>query len=115
MATWPDIGLPSKIEEELYKPQVETEFEANYSAARAISSRAIRRWGLNWKSMSQTDLDALQAFFIANVGLSFVWTNPRNSINYNNCRFIGNSIKASSIGISGGIYYWEVSCIIMEL
>ena len=110
MATWPDISLPSKIEEELYKPQVETEFEANYFASRPISSRAIRRWNLSWNSMSQGDLDTLQTFFIANQGLSFDWTNPRNSIGYS-CRFIGDSIKANSVGISAGVYYWTVNCI----
>lgn len=115
MATWPSISLPSKIEEELYKPQVETEFEANYSASRPISSRATRRWNLSWNSMSQTDLDTLQTFFIVNMGIAFTWTNPRNSTTYNSCRFIGNSIKASSVGISGGVYYWAINCTIMEI
>lgn len=113
MANWPNISLPSKIEEELYKPQIETEFEANYSASRATSSRAIRRWNLIWNSLSQNDLDVLQTFFIANMGSSFNWTNPRNSITYN-CRFTGNSIKASSAGISGGVYYWAIDCTIVE-
>ena len=113
MADWPSISAPRTIEEEYYKPQIKTEFEANYTQSRAASSRAIHRWNLSFV-LSESDLGTLHTFFNTNLGIAFNWTNPRNSTTYS-CRFSGDSIKSKSMGMSGSVNYWSVDITIEEI
>ena len=69
MANWPSIATPSYGSGgELYKPQVQTEFEANYGQSRPAVTRTTIRWPLHWESMSAADFATLQTFFNTNQG-----------------------------------------------
>lgn len=110
MADWPSIAAPSfDFEEEVYLPQVRQEFEANYVASRPRATREIRRWTLRWSRMTEADFQTLEAFFIANQGLTFGWTHPVTSGSYT-CRFSGNGLvsRLTRPGIRG------VECAIEE-
>lgn len=94
MADWPNIPAADfGTEESVYKPQVRTPFEGNYSQSRPATTRAIRIFPLAWSVMSEPDYQTLEAFFIANQGNSFNWTHPITSVGYV-CRFVGDALPS---------------------
>lgn len=82
MADFPDIQMPEEIERTVRKAQVRSDFEAGYTLSRARETRERRIFILSWGAVSGTDYDSLEAHFIANVGGSFSWTDPRDSTSY---------------------------------
>lgn len=92
MANWPNIAEPFEIDEDLYYPQIVTEFEANYVQSRLRGTRETRRWSLTWNAMTSADYVSLQTFFVTNQSISFTWTNPVTSVSYD-CRFLDDSLK----------------------
>lgn len=96
MAVWP-AALPSPslgMSEEIYLPQLKSEFEANYIQSRPRATREIRRWNLKWNAMSESNYQTLETFFIANQGSSFTWPHPVTATNYS-VRFSDDNIKSS--------------------
>jgi len=92
---WPSIAAPTYTTGgEVYRPQIRTEFEGNYVQARPRSTRATRRWNLVWNAMTNADFETLDAFFIANIGVTFPWTEPITSTSYT-VRFSEDSLKWS--------------------
>lgn len=111
MAAWPSIKNPDNgFEEDVYLPVVRTEFEGNYVQTRVRAGRERRRWNLSWNMMSETDYLLLDAFFLANQGISFTWTHPKTSASYT-CFFSGDSLKSRLI-ITG---WRSVQCSIEEV
>ena len=97
MTNWPSIIVPSfPLEVEVYKPQVRTEFEGGYVQSRPRTTRAVRRWTLTWSSLPEADYQALAAFFVANQGGSFEWTDPVTGTGYT-CRFSDDELVFSAI------------------
>lgn len=96
MATWP-ATLPKPeygLEEEYYKQQLRSEFEAGYVLSRPRYSRGRLRWkNLGWLLLSDANYATLLAFFVANQGGSFTWTHPGSSVTYT-CRFSTDSITS---------------------
>ena len=83
MATWPSIQEPSyPIDEEIYKPQVRTEFESGAVQSRARVTAGKERWTLQWPGMPEADYQTLMAFFETNQGDTFTWTHPVTSTAY---------------------------------
>ncbi|HSV27247.1 MAG TPA: hypothetical protein VLH60_05080 [Sedimentisphaerales bacterium] len=101
MAVWPTMLPPPSqgVEEELYRPQIRAEFEANYIQTRPRASRGRRRFPLSWKIMSEDDYRMLETFFLTNQGASFEYTHPITA-NKHTCVFAGDSISAR--WMSGG-------------
>jgi len=90
---WPSIAAPTySTGGEVYRPQVRTEFEGNYVQSRPRSTRATRRWTLVWNAMTEANFSTLDAFFIANAGTTFSWTEPVTSTSYT-VRFSEDSLK----------------------
>ena len=111
MATWPNVPAPDfGTVEEVYKPQVRTEFEGGYVQSRPRTSRAIRRWPLAWSYMAEGDYQTLHTFFLTNQGGSFDWTHPLSAAVYV-CRFSGDYLKSSWAGPG----YRQVECPIEEV
>jgi hypothetical protein len=97
MANWPStLSSPDwGLEEEYSKPQLKTDFEANYGQSRPKVTRGTDRWGnLGWKLLPEDEYQTLKAFFNANQGSVFVWVHPITGVSYN-CRFSADSIKSS--------------------
>ena len=88
MATFPDITAPSYgLEEETYRPQIRTEFENGAVQSRPRFTGTKKRWpNLSWAVLEESEFQTLEAFFIANQGLTFTWTHPVTSAVYT-CRF----------------------------
>jgi len=97
MTNWPSIAQPSyNSSEEYYRPQIKTEFEANYAQSRPTATRSIYRWSLKWSAMPLADYATLKTFFNTNQGLSFTWTNAIDSSSHT-VRFSDSSLKAQYI------------------
>ena len=98
MADFPSIpSADFGTEEEVYKPQIRTEFEAGYVQSRPRTTREIRRFPLSWSVLSEADYQTLETFFKANQGNSFNWTHPVTAAAYV-CRFSTDSLKSVWIG-----------------
>ena len=106
MADWPNIPAADfGTEEEVYKPQVRSEFEGGYVQSRPRTSREIRRFPLSWETMSSADYATLETFFKTYQGNSFNWTHPVTSVVYV-CRFSTDSLMS----IWTGPGYRSVKC-----
>ncbi|MEW6265302.1 MAG: hypothetical protein AB1641_19665 [Thermodesulfobacteriota bacterium] len=99
MAAFPDILAPDDISEELYLPQVRTDFEGNYVQSRPAVSRARRRFTLKWNALENADYDSLETFFLANQGISFTWTHNVSDVVYT-VRFSGDSLRHKRLNAS---------------
>lgn len=94
---WPTIAAPTYgTDGEVYKPQVRTEFEANYVQSRPRSTRETRRWTLVWNVMSEAHYQLLEAAYIADAGNSFSWTEPVTSTAYT-VRYGEDSLRWSHV------------------
>ena len=92
---WPSIAAPTySTSGTVYRPQIRTEFEGNYVQSRPRSTRATRQWTLVWNAMTDADFATLDAFFIANVGETFSWTEPVTATGYT-VRFSTDSLSYS--------------------
>lgn len=113
MGSWPStLPKPSYgFGEEFYKPQIKTEFEANYGQSRPSVTRSRRRWTLVWKMLSEANYQILRAFFDANQGGAFTWTHPASGASYS-CRFSSDSIKSQLIYVG---WRSDVQCPIEEV
>jgi hypothetical protein len=75
--SWPSIQAPGfPLEEEVFRPQIKSEFEAGYVQSRPRATVSKRRWKLNWRSMSEADWVSLAGAFAADQGSSFTWNHP---------------------------------------
>lgn len=94
MTAWPSIMAPSfPLDESIYKPQVRSEFEAGYVQTRPRATRERRIFKLNWLALPTADWATLDAFFVANIGGTFTWTNPEDSQSYT-VRFADDSLES---------------------
>ena len=82
MAAFPDIPVTIGSQSSLYIPIVQTESEGNYLRVRRKTTRSRRIFTLDFKEISYTDYALIEAFFEANQGISFTWTHPVTSIEY---------------------------------
>jgi len=92
---WPSIAQPTYTTGgETYLPQIRTEFEGGYVQSRPRCTRATRRWSLVWANMTEADYQSLESAFIADMGTTFSWTEPRTSTAYT-VRYCEDSLKWS--------------------
>lgn len=97
MNTWPAIANPvAPMGEEIVYPQVRTTFENGSVQSRSQWSRARRRFTLRWPAMSPAHWLLLDAFFLANQGLTFTWTHPVTATSYT-VRFQDDALKSDVI------------------
>jgi hypothetical protein len=93
--TWPAIAAPTfTTGGAIYRPQIRTEFEGNYVQSRPRATRATRRWTLVWNAMTEAHYQLLDAYFIANIGVTFSWTEPITTTSYT-VRFSEDSLQWS--------------------
>lgn len=115
MATqWPST-LPNPsygLDEEFYKPQNLTEFEANYIQASPAALRGRKAWpNLGWKILTEAEYQILEAFFDDNQGNYFEFTHPVTGV-VHDCVFTTDRIKCRH-DIDG--HRNNVQCPIMEM
>ena len=83
MATYPSapaFRLDSK--ESVYRPIQKSSFEGNYLQVRPISSRARRKFLLNYPNITYAEYQVLEAFFIAHIGEIIDFIHPKTGITY---------------------------------
>jgi hypothetical protein len=94
MANWPSISNPGyPLKEEIYKPQIRQEFEANYVQSRPRSTRALMRFQMTWENMTEADWQTLSAFFRTTQGNFFTWVHPVSGVSYT-CRFTSDTLES---------------------
>ena len=99
---WPDVQLPSGLDETTEDPSISTEFGTGIVQTRARYTRMRRTWELSWANMRGVDYRALRAFYeLARGGsLPFNWTHPKDRRIYN-VRFKGD-LKSSATATQMG-------------
>jgi len=84
--TWPTIAEPIyPIKEKTLFPVVRTDKEAPYMQARKRWTSSKKIWTLTWDekvSLTETDYQTLETFFLANQGLAFSWTHYATNVTY---------------------------------
>lgn len=113
MGVWPPTLPPPSwgIAEEIYRPQIKTEFESNYIQSRPRAIRARRRLPLEWKVMSEAEYRTLETFFELNQGKSFAFVHPLTGATHT-CVFGADTLK--SAWLSAG-WRKDVQCPIEEV
>jgi len=88
---WPDIQLPSGIEETTPDVAIRSEFDDGSVLTRPRYSRMRRTWSLTWANLIGADYRTLRTFYEVQKGgsLSFTWNNPLENQNFI-VRFNGN-------------------------
>ena len=102
---WPNVQLPSGLDETTENPAISTEFGTGIVQTRARYTRMRRTWELTWANMRGADYRALRAFYGTVYGgsLPFDWMNVKDSATYN-VRFKGE-LKARHTVMD----FWYVS------
>ena len=69
-----DIGYNTRV----------SNFENGIEQRRAIRSRSIRKFKMNFQNRTKTQMQQIRDFFISKIGklTSFTWTNPTDSVTY---------------------------------
>jgi hypothetical protein len=114
METWPSTIQKADVgtDEEYYKPQDSTEFEANYIQVRPQALRGrLNLPGHGWSRMTESEFQILQSFFDANQGATFTYTHPITGVAHT-CVFMCDRIK-SKWGKPG--WRTDIQCPIAEL
>ncbi len=90
---WPEIQLPSTIEETTGNPAIRSEMESGMVLTRARYTRTRRIWTLTWANLRGGNYRTLRNFYVAKKGgsLIFTWTHPIENITFN-VRFDGDLI-----------------------
>jgi hypothetical protein len=93
--SWPSIQPPSyPLDEEVFKPQIRTEFESGHVQSRVRATVGKRRFSLRWTSMPSGDYASLDAAFLADQGTTFSWSHPLTGTAYT-VRYSKDQIKSS--------------------
>ena len=110
MADWPDIPNASVLPFRHIKRQIKAGFQSGYVHSHAAETRSRKRWPLSWKVLKAADLSTLITFFDNNLGGTFNWTNPADSVTYV-VRFSEGVINFTYGGDDPtyGVYYVDVS------
>ena len=110
MAAWPSIQDPSyPFNESIQKRQVRSNFESGHVLSRPAATVSKRKFELQWKAMPEADYQTLEAFFEANIGLTFTFTIPITA-EVINARFSEDKIDTTTTFPN----YRSVKCVIEE-
>lgn len=86
MSAFPTIAEPIyPLKEKTLYPAIRTEKEGPYMQSRRKWTSAKKEFTLEWDekvSLTETDYQTLEAFFLANQGYSFTWTHPVTNVVY---------------------------------
>lgn len=83
MATFPSITAPSYgSEPTVYLPKTKVEFGGGYVDVGSEFTNERRKWQLVWDALPESEYQTLEAFFIAQGGEAFDWTEPVTSTAY---------------------------------
>lgn len=87
---WPNIRLPSSLEETTPDPAIRSEFEDGSVQTRPRFTRMRRRWTLSWGNIQKSQYEVLREFYMNKKGgsLSFTWVNPMDGGVFT-VRFVG--------------------------
>lgn len=87
------VHTPEVLEGDGYAafPTIRDSIEGGYAQTRARFTRNVRRWSLQYKSLSSTNKTTLRVFEVARVGgsESFTWVSPIDGVSYM-VRFAGS-------------------------
>lgn len=108
---WPEVQLPSGLDETTEDPAISTEFGTGIVQTRARYTRIRRTWNLSWANMRGADYRALRAFYSSVYGgsLPFNWTHWKEGQTYS-VRFKGE-LKARHTVLD----CWSVSCTLEQV
>lgn len=78
---WPNVQLPSSLEETTEDPAIRSEAESGAVKTRPRYTRIRRGWQLGWANMRGADYRLLRVFFEQARGgtLDFGWRHPREN------------------------------------
>ena len=84
MGAYPTLSMNPEfpLDVDVYKPQVRTQFEDGVVQSRARATKARDIFRLVYRSLPEADKVLLKTHFEANVGGTFSWTNPQDSVTY---------------------------------
>ncbi len=87
-------------------------FENGIEQRRAVRSRSRRKFSLDFRNRSKTQMQQVRDFFIAKMGMltSFTWVNPNDSVTYT-VRYVEDTFKFDFI--TAGLY--NFSCEFIEV
>lgn len=111
MAVWPNVQLPSGMDETTENPAIRTEMESGIVQTRPRFTRIRRKWKLSWDYMEGPSYRALRSFYQQMRGgsASFTWTHP-TEMSAVSVRFNGE-IESSNQSYD----YWRVSVSLEEV
>ena len=110
MADFPNIRLPSEIEETTEDPAIRTDFESGIVQSRARYTKQRRTWTLSWIALTNSEYQILRNFYLSVSGgsLVFSWKHPYEDTTFL-VRFNGE-LKAKNSQRD----YWDLSLTIEE-
>jgi cystathionine beta-lyase/cystathionine gamma-synthase len=77
---WPNIAIPSfSSSGETYLPTIRDTKESGFVSVRKRFTRSRESFVLFWQAMTEADYQTLRAFFVANQGGVFNYTDPATS------------------------------------
>ena len=111
MSVFPNIRLPSSIEETIKNPTIESEFESGIKQTRARYTRLRHIWILTWQALEIEEYNLLKRFYVAQYGgaASFLWEHPHEYKQYL-VRFTGDFKAKNSV-----LFYWDLSITLEEV
>lgn len=95
---WPNVQLPSSLEETTEDPAIRSEAESGIVQTRPRYTRMRRSWQLGWANMRGADYRLLRAFFeqVRGGALVFGWRQPRENKVFQ-VRFVGPIIGRHTV------------------
>lgn len=81
MAIYPVLNTES-FEEKSIKPALKSSYDGGYTQRVAKYTRKISKFTFTHENLTSTQMQTLDAFFVANQGLSFSFLHPINDTTY---------------------------------
>jgi hypothetical protein len=92
---YPENPIPSLgSSSQLYIPLIKSESDGNYPKVRRKTTKARKKFELDYKNILHSEFQVLEDFFVANQGLSFDFTEPLSGTIYT-CVFMQDELDKS--------------------
>lgn len=93
MNSFPSELIPTiDSSSETYIPTLKSESDGNYPKVRRLVTKSREKFNLKFTNITIEKFNTLNAFFIANQGLSILYTSPDNGATYT-CVFMQDELK----------------------
>ena len=99
--SYPTITISERSKKTVIKEAIRSETEGGYGRTRAKYTKPRYQFDLDYLAISSTDYATLEAYFLANQGLTFSFVYPRDSQTYtvmfNQDNFSGDYISSDKV------------------